>query len=77
MCVCAHVCVLMCACVCRFLGLMAVFVGGALLSFLLTIVVLRRREKAPQLHDKGKYELVNGNQKTTAKDSSEEKELKT
>eukprot|EP00066_Takifugu_rubripes_P025816 XP_011615082.1 PREDICTED: solute carrier organic anion transporter family member 2B1 isoform X1 [Takifugu rubripes] len=61
----------------RFLGLMAVFVGGALLSFLLTIVVLRRREKALQPHCKGKYELVNGNQKTTEKDSSEEKELKT
>lgn len=59
-------------CVCRFLGVQLVFVGGALLSFLLTIVVLTRRsrqqETAPQ--SKGGYELVNGRQRA-------EKELET
>uniref|UniRef100_H3BW91 Solute carrier organic anion transporter family member n=1 Tax=Tetraodon nigroviridis TaxID=99883 RepID=H3BW91_TETNG len=45
----------------RFLGLMAVFVGGALLSFLLTVRVLHRgaKENASTPGSKGGYELVN------------------
>lgn len=65
-------------CVYRFLGVQVVFVGGALLSFLLTVVVLtrrsRRQEAEPQ--SKGEYELVNG-QQMAEKVSSSEKELKT
>lgn len=46
----------------RFLGLMVVFVGGALLCFVLTIIVLRRRGGGYELPPgaKGHYELVGG-----------------
>ncbi|XP_059207470.1 solute carrier organic anion transporter family member 2B1 [Centropristis striata] len=53
----------------RFLGLQVVFVCGALLCFLLTVVFLRRRRagrQEPPPGSKGGYELVN--------DSSKEKE---
>ncbi|XP_030010290.1 solute carrier organic anion transporter family member 2B1 [Sphaeramia orbicularis] len=45
----------------RFLGVQVVFVCGALLCFLLTVVVLRRRavHKDEHLESKGGYELVN------------------
>lgn len=59
--------------VCRFLGLMAVFVCGALLSFVLTVVVLRK-ENPSKPKKKSGYELVSENQKTEDK---AEKELKT
>lgn len=67
-----------CVCACRFLGVQVVFVCGALLSFLLTVVVLtsRARQQEAEPQSKGGYELVKGQQ--TAKDvSSTEKELKT
>lgn len=63
------------ACVCRFLGLMVVFVCGALLCFLLTVQVLRRsaRRQESRPETKGEYRLVDG-QKTPEDASSEEKE---
>lgn len=50
----------------RFLGVQVVFVCGALLCFLLTVVVLRRRARRqePQPQSKGGYELVNGHKPT-------------
>ncbi|XP_032432162.1 solute carrier organic anion transporter family member 2B1 isoform X1 [Xiphophorus hellerii] len=55
----------------RFLGLMVVFVCGALLCFLLTMVVLRRRGGASQLPPgtKARYEMV-GEQKTPEKEQA-------
>uniref|UniRef100_A0A1A8G446 Solute carrier organic anion transporter family member n=1 Tax=Nothobranchius korthausae TaxID=1143690 RepID=A0A1A8G446_9TELE len=46
----------------RFLGLMVVFICGALLCFLLTVLVLRRKAGTYQLpsETKGGYELVGG-----------------
>ncbi|KAM9847258.1 solute carrier organic anion transporter family member 2B1 isoform 2-T2 [Aulostomus maculatus] len=59
----------------RFLGLQVVFVCGALLCFLLTIVVLCRRAGCPNQESRstGGYELVDG-QKTLQ--NSSEKELR-
>ncbi|KAM3601098.1 uncharacterized protein V6R79_007617 [Siganus canaliculatus] len=60
----------------RFLGLQVVFVCGALLCFLLTVMVLRKRagRSEPAANVKGGYELVNG--KTTSDSvSSKEKEV--
>lgn len=50
----------------RFLGLQVVFVCGALLCFLLTVVVLRRRagRQEMQLETNGGYELVNEHKAT-------------
>ncbi|XP_069000074.1 solute carrier organic anion transporter family member 2B1 [Embiotoca jacksoni] len=60
----------------RFLGLQAVFVCGGLLCFLLTVVVLRRRDGRQQeagQREKGRYELVGG--RTPPENT--QKELKT
>ncbi|KAM4727409.1 solute carrier organic anion transporter family member 2B1 isoform 2-T3 [Anableps anableps] len=58
----------------RFLGLMVVFVCGALLCFLLTIVVLRRRAGVYELppESKGGYELVE-ERKALEKEQNREK----
>lgn len=71
-----EVCYLLCVCVCRFLGLMVVFVCGALLCFVLTIVVLRRRARHEETQPgtKAEYKLVN-EQKTPENTSSKEKEM--
>ncbi|KAK2827944.1 hypothetical protein Q5P01_018978 [Channa striata] len=60
----------------RFLGLMVIFVGGGLLCFLLTFVVLRRRAglQEVQTETKGGYELVD-KLETTDNTSSKEKEV--
>lgn len=60
----------------RFLGLQVVFVCGALLCFLLTVVVLRRRagRQEPQQESKQGYKMVN-DQKTPENTSCKEKEL--
>ncbi|XP_049448635.1 solute carrier organic anion transporter family member 2B1 isoform X1 [Epinephelus fuscoguttatus] len=60
----------------RFLGLQVVFVCGALLCFLLTVVVLRRRagRQEPQQESKRGYKLVN-DQKTPENTSCKEKEM--
>ncbi|XP_029029213.1 solute carrier organic anion transporter family member 2B1 [Betta splendens] len=59
----------------RFLGLMVVFVCGALLCFLLTVRVLRGSagQQEPQPEDKGPYRLVDGS-KTLEDAPSKEKE---
>uniref|UniRef100_A0A3B4Z7M8 Solute carrier organic anion transporter family member n=1 Tax=Stegastes partitus TaxID=144197 RepID=A0A3B4Z7M8_9TELE len=65
-------------CCCRFLGLQVVFVCGALLCFLLTVVVLRRRRaelQELQPDNKGGYELVNEHK--AADGSKEENGTKT
>ncbi|XP_070699675.1 solute carrier organic anion transporter family member 2B1 [Pempheris klunzingeri] len=61
----------------RFLGLLVVFVGGGLLCFLLTVVVLRSRAGRPESQpvSRGGYELVN-EQKTGEKASSKDQEGK-
>lgn len=57
--------------------MLVVFVCAALLSFVLTIVILRRRsrEQSAETQKKGGYELVNG-QKTADNALSTGKELK-
>ncbi|XP_008331619.1 solute carrier organic anion transporter family member 2B1 isoform X2 [Cynoglossus semilaevis] len=51
----------------RFLGLEAVFVCGALICFLLTVVVLRRRSvlQEPEVEKRSGYELVDGRRPET------------
>uniref|UniRef100_A0A146XWM9 Solute carrier organic anion transporter family member n=1 Tax=Fundulus heteroclitus TaxID=8078 RepID=A0A146XWM9_FUNHE len=59
----------------RFLGLMVVFVCGALLCFVLTIIVLKRRPatyKPPPPGSKGGYELV-ADKKAPEKEEKKEK----
>lgn len=63
---------------CRFLGVLVVFVCGALLSYVLTIVILhcRPRQHTADTQKKGGYELVD--EPKTADDAlSTGKELKT
>lgn len=65
-------------CACRFLGVLVVFVCGALLSYVLSFVILhcRPRQHTAEKQKKGGYELVDEG-KTADDAKPTEKELKT